>query len=257
MPDFFRASAVRAGLYTMLAGLAVCVTEEFAAAGFGSADRSLEQRLGFGPGVANHPVNVVPSAQISIPKEWPVDFKGAITCLTCHEALPSLNGTNAPNLRGSSPEDSGRLAFCANCHADTSRRGLGNMHWTVTGVAHVRSMGDGHRSAGSLDGYSRQCLGCHDGVSASDYGFTVGENLGAPGAVDLRHTHPVGVPYKRIGSKNRNARLRPAALLPREVPLPAGRVSCVSCHNLYASDRFRLTVPVENSHLCFTCHDMD
>jgi len=257
MPALFKASAVRAGLYTMLAGLAVCVTEEFAAAGLGSADQSFEHRLAYGPGLANHPINVVPSAQVSLPKGWPVDFKGAITCLTCHEALPFLDGTGDPNLRGSGEEDFGGRNFCANCHSDRSGRGLGNMHWTVPGVAHVRSMDDGHRSVGSLDGYSRQCLGCHDGVSASDYGFTTGGNSGVANAIDLRRTHPVGIPYKRMGKHNRNARLRPASLLPREVRLPAGRVSCVSCHDLYAKNRFRLTVPIENSHLCFTCHDMD
>ena len=242
----------------MLVGLAFCLTEELAAAGFDPAGRSFEHRLANGPGVANHPVQVVPSAQVSIPKGWPVDFRGAITRRTCHKTLPSRDGTGDPQLRGTDEEeDLGGRNFCANCHSDRSGRGLGNMHWTVPGVAHVRSMDDGRRAVGSLDGYSRQCLGCHDGVSASDYGFTTAENMRTAKAVDLRRTHPVGIPYKRMGRQNRDARLRPASLLPREVRLPDGRVSCVSCHNLYAKNRFRLAVPVENSHLCFTRHEMD
>jgi predicted CXXCH cytochrome family protein len=66
--------------------------------------------------------------------------------------------------------------------------------------------------------------------------------------------HPVGVRY---GARGSSVALRPASLLPDNVRLPDGTVSCVSCHDLYARDGHLLSVPLDESTLCYTCHDMD
>lgn len=255
MSAWCRVSRLSVAVSTLVTGLTLVLMHEPASAGPGA-------QAGFGvmgrggPGEVNHPVNVIPSPAITIPGGWPVDSSGAITCLTCHATLPDWNGSSGPNLREDDPESSGGLAFCAKCHGDDSGQAGDNMHWTVMGAAHIHLDDDGTHATGLLDTDSQRCLGCHDGVSARDFGFTAGyRGTGEP--IDLRHTHPVGIPYKTIGTRGRNARLRPAMLLPPQVRLPSGRVSCISCHNLYATDPSRLAVPIENSRLCFSCHDMD
>ena len=69
--------------------------------------------------------------------------------------------------------------------------------------------------------------------------------------------HTVGARYPSGGSRGSTRALRPASLLPKQVRLPDGKISCVSCHDLYAPERFYLTVPLDGSQLCFTCHAMD
>lgn len=64
------------------------------------------------------------------------------------------------------------------------------------------------------------------------------------------------MPYPNRPSRGVEAGFRPASLLPREMQLPNGVVSCVSCHNLYGREKDLLSVPIEGSELCFTCHDM-
>lgn len=228
-------------------------------AAFGQAwsrHRSLADKLRQGPGVANHPVGVVPSGAVTVPPDWPLDADGSITCTTCHATLPSLDGRSGSMLRRITDPSGDRLAFCATCHTDDSSRSAAAMHWTVVGVAHVRPESDALRApTGLLDAQSRQCLSCHDGVNA-------GESVNGPGGrghaplIGQGGEHPVGVIY-RGGRADRGRRLRAASRLPRTVRLPNGRLSCVSCHDLYARDRHRLTVPIEGSALCFTCHDMD
>ena len=108
-----------------------------------------------------------------------------------------------------------------------------------------------------LDVYSIQCLGCHD----SDSGGGGGGGAGGPsvrisvGGV-VRHgsdsaNHPIDVEYAaaaRYGGYRQPESLDPAVLL------PAGRVSCVSCHAGYASRHGQL-VRTRRS-LCAECHDL-
>ena len=69
--------------------------------------------------------------------------------------------------------------------------------------------------------------------------------------------HPVGVRYPLGAGRDSGVSFRPAGLLPEQVRLPGGVVSCVSCHDLYAPERHLLTVSLDGSALCFTCHAMD
>ncbi len=211
-----------------------------------------------GPGAINHPVGVVPSNAVRIPTGWPLDAGGAITCFTCHEQLPTFDGADAPHLREFNDRANGAVDgdFCMKCHVDTGVRSAASMHWQATRLAHVRPGKLLRRRSGSgLDGVSRQCLGCHDGVSAPDAaagGRTHGGSFAEPG-----QDHPVGMAYPSAGTLQGSAPLRPAATLPKQVLLPGGHVSCVSCHNLFEGTPNRLSVPIEGSALCFTCHAMD
>ncbi len=222
----------------------------------GQDDRGVPDALRSGPGVFNHPVNVRPSERIHIPKGWPLATDGSITCLTCHSSIPVLDDGN-PKLRASEQVADGQ-PFCAACHTDQDRSSAAAAHWLAVDVAHVRpgknpsSRGGG----GRIDDDSARCLSCHDGVNASEAQNMTAWNRSAAFNGPISGNHPIGVQYPSRPSRGVESGFRPAGLLPREVQLPNGVVSCVSCHNLYGREQHRLTVPLEGSELCFTCHDM-
>ncbi len=216
------------------------------------------EHLRYGPGIANHPVNVIPTAAVSIPEGWPRSADGSITCLTCHTDLSSLAGGSDPQLRDFNATAGERIQFCAKCHDSDNKRTASAMHWMAVGVAHVKPDDSQFlEQAGRLDAGSRRCMACHDGVTARESAASSPFNRGPASVGDHRRNHPIGVPYPQRFSKKGSGPFRPTSLLPPKVRLPAGQVSCVSCHNLYAAGPGRLTVPIEGSALCFTCHDMD
>ena len=207
-----------------------------------------------GPGVANHPVGVRPSAAIRIPSGWPLAADGSLTCTTCHSA-PPIGPNAASNLRRQGITDADPKAFCMNCHQES---GSGTaVHWQALPNAHIMPEQNRKSSAGgSYDAASRSCLSCHDGVNAPDAGHSSsGQSFSGFG--DRSRNHPVGVPYPFAGKMRAEVPLRPASSVPATVSLAGGVVSCVSCHNLYAGDEHRLSVPIEGSQLCFACHDLD
>ena len=191
-----------------------------------------------------------------MPADWPLGPDGAITCLTCHKRLPSPGGAGGPSLNDFDGGATYPGEFCAKCHDRAGERSAASMHWLAVGVAHVVREEGGVRHAGVPDAESRKCLACHDGVSASDRSSTTPLNRGLGSLGDKSRNHPVGVEYPEHPTPGAAVRLRPASSLPARVRLPGGRVSCVSCHDLYSAGRHRLSVPVEESTLCFTCHDM-
>ena len=165
--------------------------------------------------------------------------------------MPAVRRGAEPHLRGGATGP----AFCRQCHSTDapSRHGL---HWMGLTRAHVYADRP-ERGGGRLDAASRRCLGCHDGVTGSD---TVIAAAGMPqrGFVgDRKRNHPVGVAYRPQARRRAEVPLKPTALLPVNVILPGGQVSCISCHDIYAPQRGLLTVPIEGSRLCLTCHELD
>lgn len=253
-------SIIKGILGLVVTTLAIGGVPDRSEAGGTARYRSPADQLRCGPGVTNHPVNVVPSSAVEVPDDWPLGPGGTITCLTCHRRLPSLGGVSNPSLRDFDEAETESTDFCTKCHGSSTEHSAAAMHWMAVGVAHVKTERTrSRRRTGLLDHDSRRCMGCHDGVSANEAANTTVWNRG-PGALgDRRRNHPVGVPYRDRAKprKKSTARLRPTSLLPAKVRLPDGQVSCVSCHDLYAPGRHRLTVPIEGSALCFSCHDMD
>lgn len=92
---------------------------------------------------------------------------------------------------------------------------------------------------------SRQCMGCHDGSigTHADVGLT--STLGG--------SHPVEMDYESA-RLSRPSTLVPAVLLPRAVSLDNGRVTCTSCHDVESTQPKHLSVTMEGSALCQTCH---
>jgi hypothetical protein len=102
-------------------------------------------------------------------------------------------------------------------------------------VAHVHGdRGDADASGRMLDRQTRECLSCHDGASASESNNPTPRARWRGYADETGRQHPVGVQYRSLSRPTDSSPLRPAALLPREVALPDGKVACVSCHNLRA-----------------------
>ncbi len=221
------------------------------------AKRSLSQKLREGPGLSNHPVGMIPSSAVSIPKHWPLNPDGTVGCMTCHDSLPSLEGGGPVNLRDYSEQDTSW--FCVKCHSNTGNRGGASMHWMVQGQAHVIPSKNARssRMSGLLDSESRKCLDCHDGVTASEATNHAGGSSFTASFADKQRNHPIGMLYPRTNVGKSAVRVRPASLLPTAVRLPDGKVSCVSCHDLYAGTTNLLSVPMEGSGLCMTCHDME
>ena len=107
------------------------------------------------------------------------------------------------------------------------------------------------RSGAMLDADSRRCLECHDGVNATDAINATAWNRGGTRIGNITTNHPVGIAYP---PRKKRDEYRPASALPGEIQLPSGQGSCVSCHDLYARDRRRLTVTMDGSRLCYSCH---
>lgn len=224
-----------------------------------ATDRSLGliSRYGAGPGIMNHPVGVVPSSAIAVPADWPLDAKGAISCLTCHTEIRTDRTHEKPKLRDCGPQTIEPPQFCAKCHGGITDGTAGAAHRLALGAAHLLpGPSESPMGGGQLDEQTRRCLSCHDGVSAPESANNTPWNGSRGYYSDTRSNHPIGVRYDDPSRPKNLSRLRPAGLLPREVALPDGKVGCVSCHNLYAGQPHLLTVPVRGSELCLTCHDM-
>jgi len=245
---------LRAALGLCVVGSAVCLAPAMTAARADHAERRFSDRLRDGPGTVNHPVGVVPSAAVTIPAGWPLDHRGSITCLTCHQSMPALDGSTGACLRDFDHDALDRTGFCAKCH-DTGGAAAAAAHWRVMGAAHQESAERADDHGPMLDAQSKACLNCHDGVNATDADNEPWATRPGGHAVDLRHSHPIGVPYERAMLRA-TTRLRPAFGLPRQVRLPGGMVGCVSCHNLYAPGEHKLTIPIEESQLCYACHEI-
>jgi predicted CXXCH cytochrome family protein len=251
----FTTCGVRAALRQWFA---VCITAGLpallAAGGTGAREQDAMRRLRYGPGVTNHPVGVVPSEAVRIPADWPLSADGGISCLTCHRELPALDGTTRPVLRGAGDAGGSGVDFCASCHAASADRSAAGAHWMAVRVAHVQAEARSSASdAGWLDAESRRCLSCHDGINAGESTNPTASSMRT--FSDLRRNHPVGVTYGGQRAGPGGTPLRSAHRLPARVRLPEGKVSCVSCHDLYETGPHRLSVSMEESQLCRTCHD--
>jgi predicted CXXCH cytochrome family protein len=192
---------------------------------------------------ASHPVEMTPS--MNVPGEFPLDWKGEMTCVTCHTI--HRRGYDPSHLRSAVLGE----AFCKRCH--TSLYDGADMHKTVVETAHVGgrySVGDVTRV---IDALSMKCLVCHDATLAS------GGDVESVGMGKFRHrtniglSHPIGVSHVEARRKYQGA-YRRVEDLPPEIKLFNGTVGCGSCHNPFSVGHSELVMSNEESALCFACH---
>jgi len=188
----------------------------------------------------SHPSGFTPREKI--PPEYPLDWKGELTCTSCH----TPHGNSPDMLRG---VKRGR-DFCLACHDEKFFNKMPD-HGASVMAGHMDSGVHEAGHAAALDQDSIRCLGCH-----GESGDPRGVNVDRHGV--LRHNsksmnHPIGVSYADAA---RSGGFRAQAMLSKAIMLPGGRVSCVSCHNGYSKQHGRLVMPNFRSALCFECHDL-
>ena len=186
-----------------------------------------------------HPTGFMPKGPL--PAEYPLDWKGELTCTTCH--VP--HGTEPGLLRGSKRA----RAMCLACHdrAFFSRMKDAGTSLVISGHLDIGS----GRGTLDIDAHSLHCLGCH--ASSHAGGGTV--SIGRSGV--LRHAsgaapHPIGTYYRDALKKGD---YHPEfALAQKNIMLSEGRISCLSCHEAYKREHGKLVVPMTRSALCLSCH---
>ena len=192
------------------------------------------------PNQVSHPSGFMP--RNPVPAQYPVDWKGELTCSTCHD----VHGKTPGILRG---ERRGR-ELCISCH-------------DAKFFVRMRDQGasmmvSGHLDAGStepgteIDTYSRQCMECHGGKGDNRAPVVTRNMVVRHGANSLNH--PIGANYAKAV---KFGGYRAQAQLSKKILLPGGLVSCVSCHEGYSANHGKLVSPGgANPGLCFGCHDL-
>lgn len=184
----------------------------------------------------SHPSGVVP--KVKPPSAHPLDWKGDLTCSTCH--LP--HGTGPGLLRG---EKRGR-ELCFSCHGAAFFRGMKDQGTSMELSGHLNA-GVELRNI-DLDPFSLHCLHCHE-TKADPSAVRVdlrGIMRHASGAAN----HPIGRSYRTAA---RFGGYRPEITLSKKIVLPDGKISCVSCHQGYSKDHGKLVIAKD---LCTECHNL-
>ncbi len=193
-----------------------------------------------------HPVDVRPTRDI--PGYLPLDWRGMVTCVTCHRAHKT--GFGSAHLRTRARGQ----GFCVLCHSGLDE----NMH-SVSGVsAHMGSVvkiayGRGNRGAVRLDEVSIKCMSCHDATFGSESTVSNFDLFRSQHSNTTGLTHPVGVSYFEARRKYHGA-YRPLKDLPPQIKLFGGRVGCGTCHSPYARGHAELVMNNYGSNLCLACH---
>jgi len=187
----------------------------------------------------SHPSGFVPS--MKLPAEYPADWKGTLTCSTCHAIHSTAPGRLRGNKRGA--------ALCLSCHEPGFFEQMKDRGNSLRQTGHLGMAGT---PGSQVDAQSLQCIGCHENRTDA-LGVRIGGNnivYHSSGAAN----HPIGVRYP--ANPGRNVNLRSRSMLPKVILLPDGKTGCVSCHQVYKKEHGKLVMPNENSALCLQCHTL-
>ena len=243
-----------------------------------------------------HPVEVKPSASLTIPEGWPLDAQGQLMCSTCHdphqargegrgardegrgargEAKPKepessglvpLASSLRPRPSGLAPSshllrsDKSGSVYCRLCHGDAARGDSRAWHRIVVETAHGGTPEEAQLRVvkwGMLDPLSTRCLSCHDGTMGQDVGVRAGgKRLG----IAVERSHPVGVVYRpsieSAGGGREGPMLRDLSQIDSRIRLFDGKIGCGTCHDLYSTIPKLLVLSQESGRLCRACHKM-
>lgn len=188
----------------------------------------------------SHPVDM--PAGRRLPASFPLDWKGHMTCVTCH--LFHDNADISFLRMGERGKD-----FCLMCHDMEFFRNMRDRGEALSG-AHLEARSATPKRFEFVDQVSIACLSCHDGTvsidvikSASASGF-VSHGKGA--------SHPIGTDYGKVAQLDMS--YYPPAQLPSEIHLPDGKLGCTSCHAPYKEKHGSLVMKNRRSRLCLSCH---
>lgn len=186
----------------------------------------------------SHPSGFTPARKL--PATYPLDWKGDMTCSSCH----NIHQGRAGLLRG---EKHGQ-ELCLTCHSNHFFAQMADKGISLQRLGHLSArLTELERD---IDPYSVQCLGCH--INSGD---APNVNIDRRGV--LRHSggvnHPIGSNYERA---RRSGGYRPFSQLQNTIKLPQGKVGCVSCHVGYSKRHGALVMSNQRSALCLECHDL-
>ena len=185
---------------------------------------------------ASHPSGFKPTQQL--PEEFPLDWKGDLTCSTCHNIHNGKRGYLRVSKYGKT--------LCLSCHQTNFFTKMKDGGYSLL---------SGHLDAnesltGNIDSFSVQCMSCHESLP-NELNIRITSNI-------IRHSrnrasHPIGMLYK---TSMLYGGYRMVSELPKQVLLPDGRISCISCHQAYSDKHGKLVIENRGSKLCFSCHDI-
>lgn len=189
----------------------------------------------------SHPSGI-PVAR-ALPADYPLDWKGDLTCSSCHRAHGRAPGLLRGARRG--------RELCHACHDAAFFRRMRDGGASMMASGHGAAAPAG--PAADIDPYSARCLECH-----GEQGDSNAQPVGVDRHAVARHSgrggnHPIGRSYAaamRYGGYRQESEVR------RRLLLPMGMVSCVSCHQGYSKDHGKVVAVGRGSSLCFECHDL-
>lgn len=187
----------------------------------------------------SHPSGFTPKTKL--PSAYPLDWKGDLTCSTCHD----IHG-NRPGLMREAKLGKNLCLSCHDAQFFQKMRDGG----ASTMVGHLSSTSE--VNVPTLDAYSRQCMECHGHKADPKLSTDIDRNgvvRHASGSVN----HPIGVNYQKATAFGG---YRSRAVVERKILLPNGQIGCVSCHLGYSKEHGKLVVDTARSTLCFECHDL-
>lgn len=190
----------------------------------------------------SHPSGLRPS--MKTPSSLPLDWKGDVTCSTCHDVHADGHGKMRVPQRGK--------AFCLMCHEQRFFDQMPDNGLSLVGSGHLA-----YRAAEFsqiVDPSSLQCMECHlDQANAPEAPQIQVDRVGIVRHADGRNNHPIG---KRYDEAARFGGYRRRIALEGTILLPDGRLSCLSCHTGYSEKHGQLTIDNRGSRLCYECHDL-
>jgi predicted CXXCH cytochrome family protein len=190
----------------------------------------------------SHPSGIRPT--LAVPPAFPLDWKGDMTCSTCH----NVHGSSPGLMRGSAR---GKI-LCLSCHDAGFFDKMADRGVSMISSGHMSSATAKTDLSGlDVDAFTVQCMSCH-----GNYGDLRGTTIDTKQI--LRHadksvSHPIG---RRYSESFQKGRYKPESVVNQNLFLPDGRLSCVSCHRGYAKEHGKLRVGKQRSALCFECHDI-
>lgn len=95
------------------------------------------------------------------------------------------------------------------------------------------------------DAPARDCLSCHDGAGAPNIPTCTVRCV-------VTDSHSIEKNYPPAGKERLYAPL--AAVQAKGIKIVAGKITCISCHNLRSKDRYLLVMDNAGSRLCLACH---
>lgn len=194
----------------------------------------------------SHPVDIVPS--MLVPDDLHLDWEGRMTCATCHDIhqqkRKSLFGKGYFFLRR---VETGK-AFCTSCHYKV----LEEKHKADLDVAHISLEYREANEGDEIDKASADCLECHDDTVSRHERKRIVTGIWDHGIDGF--SHPIGVRYPDSKSPLSRKKFTEVTEIPPQIKLIDGKISCITCHDPYSTEKGQLVISNKRGALCLACH---